>query len=367
MDDDNLATARLGEGMIRAGSIQPLSGLMKTFGLDEAALLRAAGLPRQALARGDNVLPLDRLARLIELCIRRSGRLDFSLLLGQRAEPAQYGPIGAQMKHARTVGAAWRGLILNLHLNGRAVVPSLTLAGQEAEIAFTLAGDEIEGYGHVLTISLAAACAVMRELTDSRWVPSEVLVSLRKPADTTPWRRHFRAPVRFGADRSALVFPAAVLQRPVLGADAETRAQLERAIAVALDRQDLDLATQVRRVLLTQVSRDDVSIEATARLLGLHKRTLNRRLAAVGSSFARLLGEVRFRIARHLLVETELSFLDIAATLGYGDASTFSRAFRGWAGLSPSAWRRTHSGSKGAGAPSRAAAARAPGSAGSRR
>ena len=41
MDNDSLASARLGEGMIRAGSIQPLSGLVKAFGLDEAALLRA--------------------------------------------------------------------------------------------------------------------------------------------------------------------------------------------------------------------------------------------------------------------------------------------------------------------------------------
>jgi AraC-like DNA-binding protein len=315
---------------------------MKAFGLDEAALLRAAGLPRRALERGDNILPLDRCGRLVELCVRRTGRPDFPLLIGQHAEPEQYGLIGAQMKHARTVGAAWRGLILNLHLNGRAVVPSLAFAGQEAEIAFALAGGEIEGYDNVLAITLAAACAVMRGLTTPRWAPSEVLVSLRRPADAAPWRRFFRAPVRFGADRSALVFPAAILQRPVHGADAGTRRRLEEAIVEALDRQDLDLVTRVRRGLLTQVSRDDISIEAMARLLGLHKRTLNRRLAASGTSFARLLGEVRFQIARHLLVETELSFVDIAATLGYGDASTFSRAFRGWAGASPSAWRRAN-------------------------
>ena len=87
---------------------------------------------------------------------QRSGRPDLALLIGQRIEPEQYGLIGAQMRHARSVGAAWRGLILNLHLNGRAVVPSLTFAGQEAEIGVTLAGEEIEGYEHILTVALAA-------------------------------------------------------------------------------------------------------------------------------------------------------------------------------------------------------------------
>ena len=53
----------------------------------EAAVLRAVGLPRGALARADNVLPLDRSARLIELCVQRSGRPDLALLIGQRIEP----------------------------------------------------------------------------------------------------------------------------------------------------------------------------------------------------------------------------------------------------------------------------------------
>lgn len=83
-----------------------------------------------------------------------------------------------------------------------------------------------------------------------------------------------------------------------------------------------------------------MTIDAAARLLGLHKRTLNRRLAEKGTSFARLLGEVRFEIASQLLSETDLPFVDIAATLNYTDASAFSRAFRSWAGTSASTWRK---------------------------
>jgi len=73
--------------------------------------------------------------------------------------------------------------------------------------------------------------------------------------------------------------------------------------------------------------------------LGIHKRTLNRRLAENDTSFARVLAEVRFQIARQLLADTDLPLVDIAATLNYTDTSTFSRAFRAWAQMPPSKWR----------------------------
>ena len=172
MDNDSLASARLGEGMIRAGSIQPLSGLVKAFGLDEAALLRAVGLPRGALARADNVLPLDRSARLIELCAQRSGRPDLALLIGQRIEPEQYGLIGAQMRHARSVGAAWRGLVLTLHLNDRVTVPSISVRDGEARLSFAYYGEDIDGTYHAADFALAAACVAMRTLCGPQWAPT---------------------------------------------------------------------------------------------------------------------------------------------------------------------------------------------------
>ena len=49
--------------------------------------------------------------------------------------------------------------------------------------------------------------------------------------------------------------------------------------------------------------------------------------------------EVRFEIARQLLEDTEVPLGQIAAALGYSEASAFTRAFRRWAGQTPSDWR----------------------------
>ena len=49
--------------------------------------------------------------------------------------------------------------------------------------------------------------------------------------------------------------------------------------------------------------------------------------------------EIRFEIARQLLQDTEVPLGQIAAALGYSEASAFTRAFRRWSGHTPPAWR----------------------------
>jgi AraC-like DNA-binding protein len=232
--------------------------------------------------------------------------------------------------------------VLTLHLTGRAMVPALTVRDRQAMLSFSYVGPNVEGAYHGTDLSLAVVCATMRRLCGPKWVPTETHIVRREPTDGRPYRQFFGSPVRFGASRAALVFPASLLDRPVEGADPAERKRIEQVMSDVLRRGDLELTSRVRRALFAQMTQDDASIEGVARLLGMHKRTLNRRLAEQDTSFPKLLGEVRFQIARQLLVETDLPFIDVAGALNYDDASAFSRAFRSWAGMLPLAWRRKH-------------------------
>lgn len=332
--------ARIGDGMMRAGPLMHVPGLLTAMGVNANALLRAAGLSRTALSRPEHVIPVGKAVRLLIAGAARTGRPHFGLLAGQRAVLEQYGLVGLRMMHAPSVGAAWRGVVLTLQLNGRVNVPALIVRDRVAVLSFTPYGEESEGIHHVMDFTLATACTVMRTLCGPKWAPTEAHLAHRAPDDARPYRNFFKAPVHFGASRTALLFPASWLDRRVIGADPVMRKEIEQAIADMLRQQDLELTAKVQRALFAQMTQDDISIESVARLLGLHKRTLNRRLAEKNTSFARLLGEVRFQIARQLLAETDLPFTDVAATVNYTDASAFSRAFRTWSGMTPSAWRR---------------------------
>ena len=74
----------------------------------------------------------------------------------------------------------------------------------------------------------------------------------------------------------------------------------------------------------------------------MHERTLNRRLRSEGTTFHRQLDAVRHEVSLQLLSNTAMRLAEIAATLGYADASAFVRAFRRWSGTTPEGWRRAH-------------------------
>ncbi len=68
--------------------------------------------------------------------------------------------------------------------------------------------------------------------------------------------------------------------------------------------------------------------------------TLRRRLETEGTSYQRIKDEVRRERAIQQLRRNEKSNADIAEELGFGDPSTFYRAFRKWTGATPNAFRR---------------------------
>jgi AraC-like DNA-binding protein len=71
----------------------------------------------------------------------------------------------------------------------------------------------------------------------------------------------------------------------------------------------------------------------------MHPRALNRRLKAEGTTFRKLLNEVRFEVAGQLLLGTRMGVTEIAGALGYADTGAFSHAFSRMAGTPPHTWR----------------------------
>lgn len=99
------------------------------------------------------------------------------------------------------------------------------------------------------------------------------------------------------------------------------------------------LTEDLRRVLRTELLRDNCSAAAVARFFSMHRRTMNRHLRMEGLAFRQVANEVRFELACELLANTDMTLGQIAAALKYSELSAFTRAFRRWSGQAPSAWR----------------------------
>ncbi len=80
-------------------------------------------------------------------------------------------------------------------------------------------------------------------------------------------------------------------------------------------------------------------IGLAAELARTSVRSLQRELAQSGVSYSDLVQHVRFEQATRLLAQDRTKVIDVALSLGYEDASHFSRAFKRITGVSPRQFR----------------------------
>lgn len=246
---------------------------------------------------------------------------------------------GLLVKNSPDVGTALRSLVQHLHLQDRGAVPTLSVGPASAMLGYVIYEKEVPASDQIYAGAMAVACNILRALCEREWRPAEVLFPFRKPGDPAPFRRFFRAPLRFDSEQAALVFPATWLRRPVAGFDPRVRGAAEALAATLEGKRQANVVAQVRRALSTLLVSGRASEREVAEAFAMHRRTLNRRLRSEGTTFQQLLDEVRFDIARQLLRHTGTPVGQIVTRLAYGSASAFSRAFRRWSGSTPAGWR----------------------------
>ncbi|MGF9762502.1 AraC family transcriptional regulator [Microvirga sp. 0TCS3.31] len=315
---------------------------LREFGLDPEPIIKAAGLDPRLFEDGANVIPHRALGRLCALSVARTQCRHFGLLVGRRATILSLGLVGRLMLHSDTFGDALRNMVAHLSVQDRVIVPSLDVAGDTAVFSHAVYQPGMESADQITDGSIACAVNAIRALLGADWAPSEVLLPRGQPTDMEPYRRHFRAPVRFDQEMAALVFPSRCLERRIAGADPMLQAMLEERIKQLKGTQGCEFPDDIRRLLRVRLTNDRCSAEDIADLMAVHRRTLSRRLKDSGAGYRDISNEIRFEIARQLLRDTEVSLGQIAAALDYSEASAFTRAFRRWSGETPTAWRARH-------------------------
>lgn len=331
----------LAPGTVRAANFAATPALLGEFGVDPAPVLAEFGLTVSTFTEPNNIIAYSTGAKLLERCAEITRCDHFGLLVGERTGPTALGLTGYLILNSPTVEAALHQLEENLKLHGRGGAVKVASHGDQASLSFT-AHVETAHAAQVTHGALATIFNIMRKICGDAWIPTEARFALPEPDDSRAFRRFFKAPVRFNAGQSMLVFPKRWLASAIPGADA-TLFQLLDDVAENLRlRYRDDVIGDVRRTILELLSSGKVSIELVAEKLDIHPRTLNRRLKEHGTSFITLLTELRFELATQLLNDSELSITRIGLTVGYTSASSFTRSFERMTGRSPKNWRAEH-------------------------
>lgn len=180
-------------------------------------------------------------------------------------------------------------------------------------------------------------------------------ITLRHPPhqDADKVQAHFQVPITWGADIDALWFERSLLDQPLRGAFPSLHEQAGQRVVRQVAQRALpdtseveahpgqQLVQQIERAFADKPRLLGLGVDALAEELGLHPRTLQRRLKDVGESHSAVQARVRHRLALTWLRQPELSIEDISERLGFTDRRSFTLAFTRWSGQTPSQFRRS--------------------------
>ncbi len=300
-------------------------------------MLAHVGLAPDALDHCDARIPYASCGALLREAAERTACAHFGLLAGRMWRLPDLGIVGELMRNSETLGDALQSMTVYQHLNSGGALSFSLERGGMVDVGYAIYQPGIAGTDQIYDAFLAASCNILRDLCGPAWVPTEVLVPHAKPRDATPYRQLFKVQPRFNAEFCAVRFPNHWMEQRIEGYDPARRRLVEQ-IAERIDGGQL--VEQVYRALRLVLLHGKTSGDDVAELLSMHRRTLNRRLKAEGTTFQEVLDQVRFEVARQLLGDSEIALDDVAATLGYAGISPFMRTFRRWAGTTPGRWRR---------------------------
>ena len=325
----------------RVGGFTAVPALIRKLGGDPIAILDAVGLPTGVLDHAEGRIPYAAMGTLFQESAKRTGCAHFGLLCGSAWHLSDLGLVGELVRNSPTLGSALRTLTVYQHLNSEGGLAFLLGRNGVIDLGYAIYHPRVIGADQIYDAAIGIGCNFLRELCGTGWDPLEVILPHGKPPNINPYRLFFRAPLRFDAEFGALRFPAHLLEQSVNGADPERFRAAEKQ-AESAERGEL--LQQTYRALRSLLLRGNSSGNDVAQMLAMHRRTLNRRLKARGTTFQDVLDEVRLEVARQLLADTRAAIDDIAVALGYASASSFTRSFRRWTGATPSQWRRTAAG-----------------------
>lgn len=323
---------------VRAAALTGFSALARAYGLDPAPLLRDAVLPADAEAEPDRRLSADAINRLLEETAARAGAEDFGLRLAELRGFSNLGPVTLLARDEPDIRSALAIFTAYLPLHNEALTIDLAEHDGLAILSCLVAGEGARV--QATDVAVAMLHRILRQLLGTGWHAQGIYLERQRPVRIGAFARAFSTQVHFAQDFSGIVFAAADLDRPNLLAEAALRPYTAQLRAALPGLADLSLAERTRRLLRAMLAGRRCTAPLAAERLGLSRRTLERRLAAEGTTFHALLDEVRGEVARGQLAGTRRSNAEIAELLGFASSAAFTAWFTARHGQPPQAWRR---------------------------
>ena len=332
------------DGGIHARFVVALAEAARRAGYPAHSLYTQIGLNEETAREADHHVDLDAYLELWATVMRDLRQPSFPLTYAQGFRFEVFGVVGYAALTASDGWEAARRMARFQRLTTDVGRIELKEQGQLAVFRWFRDRPLTLGHRAANEAVMAEVVELARRIGDERVCPVEVTFRHPAPSEVARHARFFGVAPRFSAPEDTVSFPRSLFTRPMPMAHSDFSLFFTREAEHRLQQlSEPTLVTRVEHAVLAALPSGAPAMPAIATQLDMSERQLRRELETAGVSFRGLVERLRRERAAQLLGETQTSVDQAAFVLGFSEVSAFSRAFKRWFAVPPSAYRARHS------------------------
>lgn len=318
--------------VIRAITLLGLEELVAEFGGDLRPIAAEVGIELSELQQPQKLLPIRKVHELVNRAAESVRRKDLGLVWGARSEPSRLGPLFVALINAQTAREAIGFLSRYLHVNfPLGAVELHSLPGRTREIiAVRSLLSRPPSMIQFHERRLGSVHVILKLVCGDAYRPAEVWFTHKQNAPAGAYMRVFGVRPLFEMPENGIVMQRSMLDARRSAANAQVRDMALAYLKTQATPPGRSAKAEVANILRILMRGANPTLSGTARALGMHPRTLQRRLRAEASTFEAIKDDVRRSLAEALMKDEDKSLVEIALMLHYANMSAFTRSCRRW-------------------------------------
>ncbi|WP_236409908.1 AraC-like transcriptional regulator QhpR [Pseudomonas sp. S31] len=328
---------------VLAAAATGLFEFIKGHGGEPAKVIGQLGVNRLLLENPTISLSLPDYCTALEESARICRCDNFGLYYGQQFRPQHLGLLGYIGLSSHTLEEALVNFARAFPLHQHHSLIRLIDQGETYRFDYQVRHGAIMIRRQDAELTLGMVVNLIREVLGRDWSPRAVHFEHPKPKSWKEHERLFGAPVQFGQSYNSLVIPKNQLVRLMPSRDPMLLALMQGSLTQISSQTFYPQQTMVEvvREYVRQMLRyGEPKLADAAREIKIQEKLLQARLRDEGTSFSKVVDQVRKEIASFYLKHSELSASELTSLLGYSEISVFSRATKRWFGIASTQLRK---------------------------
>lgn len=327
-----------GTAMVRVDALRKFPEVVTHLGGDPDSLLAKVQVEPAILNHRHAVIPYRSLVLILEHAANELRCADFGMrLAASQGGIKVLGPLEFAMRNSRTLREAFKYFEQHAHVYSTA--QRMRVQNDVASGAWLfqleISSPRLPPHAQSVERALLLTQNISLEITQGRVRPQEVWIAHQPLAPVAKYREYFGSEVRFGQNTSGLLFNERDLDVPIPNSDPQIYELSTDFIEHRFPAAAAVLSSRVRTIVERLLLDGDCTHAGVASMLGMHPRTLQRRLHSEGKSVESIKDGVRRDIVLRYLKHSALPLSRIAKMVGYSETSALSRSCYRWFSLSP--------------------------------